>query len=198
MGLFFSCPPPARGGSGGVPWGGISSPGPPQGSHFPIGFGFGADGAAMAEEQRDLISDRGSGVVPMGDTQRCWGGPRGGAQGDRVVWGSWGHAGGLNGVRLSEGGRGVAMGWKGSRHGYGAAWCGYGVGADWGPRGGHGGFFGVIGAWGGYGVGGFTVWWWSSGVTAWLRGGWGHGVAVGLRASCAGCGVWGGHGVAVG
>uniref|UniRef100_A0A8B9QYY8 CD74 molecule n=1 Tax=Anas platyrhynchos TaxID=8839 RepID=A0A8B9QYY8_ANAPL len=69
-GAFFFLPPPVGGGSGGVPWGGISSPGPPQGSHFPIGFGFGADGAAMAEEQRDLISDRGSGVVPMGDTQR--------------------------------------------------------------------------------------------------------------------------------
>lgn len=100
MGLFFSFPPPAGGGSGGVPWGGISSPGPPQGSHFPIGFGFGADGAAMAEEQRDLISDRGSGVVPMGDSQRCWGVPRGGAREDRGAvgqlgsrWGAkWGEA----------------------------------------------------------------------------------------------------------
>lgn len=37
----------------------------------------------MAEEQRDLISDRGSGVLSVGDTQRCH---------------CWGHGDGAHGV----------------------------------------------------------------------------------------------------
>uniref|UniRef100_A0A8C3GI59 CD74 molecule n=2 Tax=Cairina moschata TaxID=8855 RepID=A0A8C3GI59_CAIMO len=69
-GAFFFLPPPRRGWQWGGAPGGYFQPWPPPGSHFPIGFGFGADGAAMAEEQRDLISDRGSGVLPIGDTQR--------------------------------------------------------------------------------------------------------------------------------
>lgn len=65
-GTFFFYPPrvAGQGGSAGV---------------FPaVALGVliahrGADSGAMAEEQRDLMSDRGSGVLSLGDTQRCWG-----------------------------------------------------------------------------------------------------------------------------
>lgn len=48
----------------------------------------GAESRAMAEEQRDLISDRGSGVLSVGDTQRCY---------------CWGHGDGGHGSVGSRG-----------------------------------------------------------------------------------------------
>lgn len=64
----------------------------------------------MAEEQRDLISDRGSGVLSVGDTQRChcWGhGDGAHGKGEAGIVGTWS--------------RGLLwdVGWKGLKSGQG-------------------------------------------------------------------------------
>lgn len=96
MGLFFFTPPRVAGQGGGP--GGISSSGT-RGAHLLIAH-RGADSGAMAEEQRDLMSDRGSGMLSLGDTQRCWG---------QGVWGGQsGHDG-----DMGQRGHCMAVGWKG-------------------------------------------------------------------------------------
>lgn len=101
---FFFAAPPRVSGRGGDP------------RVFPeaslgVLIAFGEPSGAMAEEQRDLISDRGSGVLSVGDTQRChcWGHGVG-AQGEGEVGtvGTWGR------------GYCVVVGWKRIQSGKGA------------------------------------------------------------------------------
>lgn len=86
---FFFCFPPWVSGQGGDP------------RVFPeaslgVLIAFGEPSGAMADEQRDLISDRGSGVLSVGDAQRChsWGhGDGGHGEGEAGTVGTWGRGG---------------------------------------------------------------------------------------------------------
>lgn len=110
MGLFFLPPRVAgQGGSAGV---------------FPaVALGVliahrGANSGAMAEEQRDLMSDRGSGVLSLGDTQRCWGHGvygRGCGEGEAGTMGTCGRGD----IAWPWVGRGYSWA-KGAQSGYGA------------------------------------------------------------------------------
>lgn len=104
MGLFFFASPPRVSGQGGDP------------RVFPeasieVLIVFGEPSRAMADEQRDLISDRGSGVLSVGDTQRChcWGhGDGGRGEGQVGTVGTWGRGAlrgcGMGGIQSGQGG----------------------------------------------------------------------------------------------